>query len=223
MTHQAVDQKRGIPVETYYAQVVSPSDSTLFSACLRLRFDYFVRQKGWVEENKEFPGIDQDRYDPFSLHLAVFEGAEPVAYLRALPDISGLGFMLDHDFAPLLSSEAHSSLPRAGAIELSRLVCRANLSRTVRRGQPHPVELLFKELYSQSKRRGFTQYYAVVEETWLKPFCCRFSFPFHALEAPYTFPDGTRTVVASATVPDIEASLQKSNPQKWAWYASSQE
>jgi N-acyl-L-homoserine lactone synthetase len=221
MTHQAVKTEREIGAKIYHAQVVSPSDSSLFAACLRLRYDYFVREKGWVKENKEFPGHEQDRYDPFCLHLAVFEGTEPVAYLRVLPHITGLGFMLDHDFARLLSDEARNSLYRDGAIELSRLVCRANLFRTIRRGHSHPVELLFRELYSQSKQRGFAHFYAVVEEAWLKPFCARFCFPFHALEAPYTFPDGTRAVVASATVADIETNLQKHSPQKWAWYADS--
>ena len=129
--------------------------------------------------------------------------------------------MLDHDFSPLLSDEVRGSLPREGAVELSRLVCRANLFRSVRRGHPHPVDLLFRELYFQSKQRGFTHYYAVVEEAWLKPFCCRFNFPFRALDSPYTFPDGTRTVVASASVPELEAGLREHCPQKLAWYGES--
>jgi len=123
--------------------------------------------------------------------------------------------MLDHEFSAILGKEA-DWLEREGSVELSRLVCRPNLRAA--RGEPHPMEFLLKLLYRTSRDRGFTAFYIVVEENWIRPFARLFGLPFRVIGAPYTFSDGTRTVVATATMSELEAGMLRHSQEKYEWY-----
>lgn len=204
-----------------FARRVSCGDGAPVTACYRLRFVTFVENRGWVaKESLPFPKLETDAYDPHSIHLAVFQGGIVTAYLRILPYQPEVGFMLDSDFAPLLREGDRHCLPREGAVELSRLVCRNNYLRSWKSNEPHPVELLLKLLYQESKARGFQLFYIVVEEAWLRPFVRRFGLPFRVIGQPYTFPDGTRTVAAVATLEELEAGMKKHSTAKYNWYQS---
>jgi N-acyl-L-homoserine lactone synthetase len=202
-----------------FARCVNCGDGAPITACYRLRFSSFVEQRGWVaQEQLPFPTIETDVYDAHCLHLAVLCGGTATAYLRVLPHQPEIGFMLDSDFAPLLSEEELSYLPREGAVELSRLVCRSDYLRSWKSEEPHPVELLFKLMYQESKARGFRLFYIVVEETWLRPMARRFGVRFRVLGQPYTFPDGTRTVAAVATLEELEEGMKQHSTAKFEWY-----
>jgi len=187
-------------------------------ACFRLRYDYFVKQRAWVEEDALSPGLERDHYDPHSLHLSVWEGDEVAAYLRVLPFDPIVDFMLDHELSAILSPQEREALPREGAVELSRLVCRTGDCLKTDQGSAHPVELLFRQLYQLSLQHGFTRYYIVVEAGWLRPFARRFGLPFQVIGQPYLFPDGTKTVAATATVKELEAGLKRHSEAKFLWY-----
>ena len=196
----------------------SVTDHHLLEACFRLRYRYFAQERGWVAPD-ECPGeLERDAYDGQALHLAVFNNGDAVAYLRVLPHEAGQGFMLDREFAGLLSEAERHALSRAGAVELSRLVCRYDVSPLQSR---HPVERLLRLLYRISVERGFSRFYIVVEESWLRPFVRRFRLPFHLIGSPHTFPDGTRTVAAMATLAELEAAMLRHSRAKYDWYQDS--
>lgn len=190
----------GAPV----ARQIEPHEASVLSQCFQLRYNYFVRQRGWVAMDSA-SGEESDHYDERALHLAVFSGAEVMAYLRLLPHDPVLGFMLDHDFAALLSEQERDELPRAGSIEISRLVCRFGKAES---DDVHPLHLLLKLLHQISLDHGFERCYIVVEHSWLRPFIRRFGVPFQVVGQPYTFAGGTRTVAATATLAELERAIE---------------
>lgn len=101
------------------ARTVAPRENE-FDACLHLRHDYFVKHRGWVTCNGS--GEETDHYDPFCQHLAVFHNDHILAYMRLLPWQPTTDFMLEHDFACLLTDEERASIIHENSAELSRLV-----------------------------------------------------------------------------------------------------
>ena len=191
-------------------------DDAEMEACLRLRYRYFVEQRAWVKADERRPGVESDFYDAHALHLSVWDEDGVSAYLRALPFDPSIGFMLDHELSCLLNEGHH--LPRAGAVELSRLVIRPNVASKLQGEQPHPVEMLLRRLYRLAKERGFTCFYIVVEQGWLLPFARRFGLPFQLIGTPHVFPDGTKTVAAMATLKELEAGIHRHSAKKYSWY-----
>lgn len=194
------------------------TDDAELEACFRLRYGYFVERRGWVGANPQEPGVERDAYDDHCLHLAAWDGQGVAAYLRVLPFDPSVGFMLDHELSCLLSHEEREALPREGAVELSRLVVRPDVAARQDDGQVHPVEEVFKALFRASKERGFSRFYVVVEQGWLRPFARRFGVPFRVLGTPHVFPDGTKTVAGVATLDEFEAGVRRHSPAKYAWY-----
>lgn len=196
--------------------VLLSDDAVSLEACFRLRYAYFVERRAWVPENVEVPGIEQDGYDERCLHLGVWDEQGVAAYLRVLPFDPQVGFMLDRELSCLLRDEERQALPRERAVELSRLVVRPDVICC--RADPHPMELLLKALYRESKERGYKRFYIVVEQGWLRPFGRRFGLPFRVLGTPHVFPDGTRTVAATATLEELEAGMRSHSASKYDWY-----
>lgn len=192
------------PSEALVARQIEAHEEDILSQCFRLRYDYFVRQRGWVALESA-PDEERDHYDDRALHLAVFSGEEVRAYLRILPHDPVLGFMLDHDFAALLSEQERNELPRAGAIEISRLVCRFGKAES---DGVHPLQLLLRLLHQVSVEQGFERSYIVVEHSWLRPFIRRFGVPFQVVGQPHTFAGGTRTVAATATLAELKRAIE---------------
>ena len=192
------------------ARQVQASEAAVLSRCYQLRHDYFVKQRGWVTATNA-DAEERDGYDDRALHLAVFSGEEVAAYLRVLPHDPGQGFMLDHEFSALLSEHERAELPRAGAIEISRLVCRW---QSARQSDIHPLKLLLELLYNFSLEQGFERSYIVVEESWLRPFVRRFGVPFQVIGQPHVFAGGTRTVAATATLTQLATAIQPSRSFK---------
>lgn len=191
------------PSGALLARHIEAHEERVLSQCFRLRYDYFVRQRAWVAMESA-SGEERDSYDDRALHLAVLSGEDVMAYLRLLPHDPLAGFMLDHDFAALLSEREREELPRAGAIEISRLVCR---SGKVAGDEIHPLQLLLRLLHQFSCDNAFERCYIVVEQSWLRPFVRRFGVPFEIVGRPYTFAGGTCTVAATATLAELEAAI----------------
>jgi N-acyl-L-homoserine lactone synthetase len=202
-----------------FARQINLSEPNEVTAFQELRYDYFVRQRGWVTPDPDLPLREADAYDAFAHHLAVFKGDLVVAYVRVLPGNSPCGFMLEREFHSLLPATGPTIEMSKHSIELSRLVV-----------APPPIlpisemravtELLFKLLYWMSLHLDWQDYYIVVEQDWISVFNRRFHLPFQPLGQPFIFPDGTRTVAAHARVADLESALACSAPHKLAWYRS---
>ena len=194
---------------------IDSCDRTEMGTFHKLRYGYFVEEKKWVAPCGETPYCERDGYDAACLHLAVFQGDHPVAYLRALPWHEGLGFMLERDFRCLLSDEALAGLHKKSSLEISRLV----LAPALPPAAVLPVtELLFKALYRLCRESEIEHLYAVLEPGWLRRFTRCFHLPFQAIGAAQRFPDGTRAVAAYAHLRELERSLQAVDPQKLRWY-----
>ena len=163
-------------------------------------------------------GIECDHYDDHALHLSVWDEGGVAAYVRALPFEPEVGFMLDRQLSCILSEEERQGLPREGAVDLSRLVVRPDVLSGRHVPGSHPLELLLRRLYRESKERGFERFYIVVEQSWLKPFTRRFGLPFQVIGVPHIFPDGTKTVAAMATLEELETGMQRHSAAKYDWY-----
>lgn len=201
----------------FVARIANDTVSSEIQGAYRLRYSYFVKQKGWVEEPR-IQGSEQDAYDPHCLHLCVSHQEQIVAYLRVLPHQPKIGFMLEGEFACLLSGAA-SPIIHNQAVELSRLVYGPSPMFS-KEGTTHPVEVLLKLLYRLAVNQGFERFYIVVEEKWIRPFARRFGLAFTPLSTPYVFPDGTRTVAATATLSELQESMKAHSLAKYEWYHS---
>lgn len=188
----------------------------------RLRHAFFVDDKGWVSPTPLNSGIEKDRYDEYCHHLAVFQGDTIVAYLRILGRAySPYGFMLEHDFSPLLSKKERRELAKEHAAEVSRLVVRQDPDFILNVfNKRKVVELLFKLFYHVCLREEYRHLYIVVEEGWLAAFNRMFSFGFDPLGKLYVFSDGTRTRAALGDLVDFETRVAENNPAKYLWYKS---
>lgn len=203
----------------YAARIVRQEEPLLWLACQRLRHAYFVQQRRWVADNVQANGLECDVYDTHAWHLGVFDESGIVAYLRVLPHTAPTGFMLKHEFACLLDSEASPLIFCSQVVELSRLVYQPS-PLSLKEGTTHPVEVLLKLLYRLALDQGFHRFYIVVEEKWIRPFARRFGLVFTPIGTPYVFPDGTRTVAATATLTELQESMKAHSLAKYEWYHS---
>ena len=201
------------------ACVIGRNENDRIRAFQALRHGYFVRERKWVTENAERPGEEADRYDGHCLHLGVFREERLLAYLRMLPWIPEVGFMLDHEFKALLSEQDRISLPREGSAEVSRLVVSGeNGFFAGPQEKRQALELLFKLLYRLSLARGYRRLYVEVETGWLAAFRRTFRLPFEPIGRPCRFPDGTETAAACADLADLEDYLRQRAPERLEWY-----
>lgn len=188
------------------------------SSCFLLRYRYFVEEKGWVSASCVDSALESDGYDALAIHLACSDEQGVCAYLRALPPQQP--WMLDREFAELLTPEARCALPRHNALELSRLVVRGDVAATA---DPHPIEHLLKALYAFARHHSYDTFYFVVEAVWPLAFRRRFGLPFEIIGQPYCFPDGTKTVLAKASLSQMEAAMQQRDGEKLGWYQAPRE
>ncbi len=180
-------------------------------AAFRLRYGEFVLKRGWASAHPD--GLERDPYDACALHLAAVDEGGIAAYLRVLPYPAP--FMLDREFACLAEG---ASLPRQGACELSRLCVRHDKETGKSPLGHHAVEVLLLALYREALGRGLTQFYAVVEPTWLLAFRRRFGLGLEAVGPAHAFPDGCHAVVAGACLGALQQSVSSRDPALRAWY-----
>lgn len=214
----------------YEARVMSEGSSE-FTACLRLRHTYFCLTRNWAPCNDS--ERETDIYDSFSQHLAIFENDHILAYMRLLPWQAKTGFMLEHDFACLLTDEERDSIVHDRSAEISRLVV-ANTFHVNSTGNaeksdqptssPNPfahldaLYLLFRLFFHTARQNDIETFYIVVEPPTLRLLQRKFGIPFVPLGNTYTFPDGTVTQAAFTTLSDTERSIAAKFPERYEWY-----
>jgi N-acyl-L-homoserine lactone synthetase len=229
MTRQNIEIREG----PFLARELAAEDTENMTVCGRLRYEYFVKKRKWLPVIADPCLGETDQYDAHARHLAVFAtGAENeapcpavVAYLRVVLGTASCGFMLDHEFRCLLNDDERASLPRAGAVELSRLVidsdlCKPSSGNGSAINKVAAVELLLKLLYHVSLVEQIDHYLIVVERDWLYAFVRRFHLPFALIGSAHTFADGTTTVAAHTTRARLEQSIAEHSPRKFLWYRS---
>lgn len=201
----------------YTARLIGSGDEDEVRAYQALRHEWFVSRRGWVKDDPAMPGCEVDGYDPYCHHLGVFQEAQLVAYIRALPWQAEPGLMLQHEFRDLVCEQAFKKLGQAGDVELSRLIV-APPPGSARSETIAIAELLFKLVYSLGKRLEWSIYYIVLEEAWLRILNRRFALSFTPLGEPHVYPDGTRTLAAHAGSDTLEQSMLAMAPEKYQWY-----
>ena len=138
----------GVPIvekeipETSFSCKVLTGDEELDSA-YRHRHDVFIVEKGIAEATNYPNGREHDEYDPFSLHVALLQGDDIVAYTR---------LVLPCDEFPL---ERTNDIPshyfnRRYSVEVSR----ALIVKEYRRCANNAIWHLFNSVYEICQERG---------------------------------------------------------------------
>lgn len=194
----------------FESRVIIPGENIL-NDCFHLRYRYFVEERAWTSGDDEDDLCESDQYDAFATHLGIIEGGRILAYMRMVP--WPYVFMLDNEFRCLVPDKYPQT--RANSAELSRLVVTPDLSReesfTI-------LELLFKLFYQTALQQGLEHFYIVTEKCWLRVCRRHFGLGFSELGSAQTFPDGTRTVAAYASMQTLESAMIQHSPAKFAWY-----
>lgn len=205
----------------YLARRICPSEGDVYESYLALRYGYFVLERGWVTSSGLLDR-ETDRYDAHCHHLGVFKNNQIVACLRVLPGTSTCGLMLDHDFRCLLTDDERANLVRENSVELSRLaIVESRTRQTTFNHNRYVMELLLRLLYRLSLAEKYQHFYIEVETAWLKPFARAYSMPFMPICRPFTFPDGTETIIAHASLQNLKCAVKSQSRAKYQWYHSS--
>jgi len=141
------------------------------AACARLRADVYVRERGWVPEERVTNGSEADGDDPRSVHLLATRGFEPVGTVRLI---------LREDGRPLpCEALLEEALPSGrAAAEVSRLA----VARRAR-GDGAVLIALCGRLYSTAVDHGVEDLYAIVEKR-LHRHLVGLGFPFRRVGPP---------------------------------------
>lgn len=156
--------------------------SELLDEVFRLRYQVYCKECSFLDENNYPQGIEKDEYDQFSLHFVAQDTEGVIGTSRLILD-SLRGFPLEHHCNNNLSIDK-SLISRKQTAEISRLVISREYRRrrgdglyynpefengTTRQDHLHRMKSMalgmYKEMYQESKRRGITHWYALMEKT----------------------------------------------------------
>lgn len=218
-------------MKSFAMRHTADGDNDKILACLRLRHSYFCLARKWAPCNDS--ERETDIYDSFSHHLAVSQNNQILAYMRLLSWQEKTGFMLEHDFACLLTDEERHLIVHERSAEISRLVVantfQANSTGNAEKsdqptGRPNPfahlhaLYLLFRLFFHTARQNDIETFYIVVEPPTLRLLQRKFGIPFIPLGNTYTFPDGTVTQAAFTTLSETERSIAAKFPERYEWY-----
>lgn len=124
----------------------------------RLRHEVFCETLKWVPSSPD--GLETDKHDPVSMAIGIFSaGEELLGVFRFLPPSSP--FMLEHEFAPLLSP-GYRMRKEWDTAEVTRFTVAPNL-RHHGISPGHISRLLYKGMYQWSLENGIRYIYVAVE------------------------------------------------------------
>jgi N-acyl amino acid synthase of PEP-CTERM/exosortase system len=168
---------------------VIDNDPRLLEQSYQLRYQVYCLERGFLPAEDYPDHREVDQFDPHSVHIGVMNMQNELLGTARLVQPSGAGLPLfDHctlfDDAPPLDD------PPFRVIETSRLA----VSREDNRGQGVPagsdvsegrksgeiVLEIYKGVYQESKRRGFTHWLAATEKS-LQRLMVRYGFPWKAV------------------------------------------
>ncbi len=154
----------------------------------RLRYQVYCKECNFIKEEDYPEGIEQDKYDPYSLHFVAEDSQGIIGTARLVLD-SNLKFPLEEHCNGTLHIDKQS-LPRKNTAEISRLVICKALRRRRNDGLYYTPESnendnasekeqlfrrirpmtfgLYREIYQESKRQGITHLLALMEKSlWI--------------------------------------------------------
>lgn len=157
----------------------------------RLRFQVYCRECNFIRVEDYPDGKESDKYDKYALHFVVEDQYGLIGTARLILD-SPLGFPIEEHCAEKLNLDINS-LTRNKLAEISRLVISREYRR--RRGDGlyytpdydstadfHHLENvrrrvmpiafgLYREMYQESKHKGITYWYAIMEKSLFQLLC----------------------------------------------------
>ena len=154
----------------------------------KLRFQVYCRECGFIREEDYPESSEQDEYDPQSIHFAAINSVGDVVGTMRIILPGALPLPIERHCAGIQIKP--DPLPGMGYAEVSRLVISKYLRRRrddgmyyepqvedkkveganadfLRRAKPMAFGL-YREMYHESKRRGISYWYALMEKSlWL--------------------------------------------------------
>jgi N-acyl amino acid synthase of PEP-CTERM/exosortase system len=160
----------------------------LMDQVYRLRFQVYCEECQFIKEEEYPDDREQDKYDQYALHFVVEDNFEVIGTMRLILD-SSEGFPLEERCGNELQFDK-TSVPRDKIAEISRLVISKDYRRRKDDGLYYTPEFdeksllgnsnnpfrrirtmtfgMYRELYHESKRRGLTHWYALMEKSLWK-------------------------------------------------------
>ena len=179
-----------------------PPDECL-SAIQRLRYEVYCLERKFRDVSDCPDGLEQDEYDPHSIHVyATDDVGDVVGTVRLVQD-SALGLPIQQRHGEL--SIPALDIPRSEWAEISRLIlAKGYRQRTL--DQPLLLWGLFGRMFEESRQQGITYWIAAMEET-LWRLLRRFGFPFTPIGDAIDY--FGQVVPYGATVDSLEPGYQK--------------
>lgn len=156
-------------------------------AVYHLRYEVYCNESHFLDPKQYPDGIETDKYDPHSIHFAASDQYGMIGTMRLILD-SSYGFPFEEHCRGKLHIDINS-IPRKHAAEISRFAISKRFRRRVTDGLNYSPDFddnvtkddlenvtkrvrpmafgLYREMYQESKRRGITHWFALME----KPLC----------------------------------------------------
>lgn len=213
----------------YFRRAQGPDE---LEKVLRLRFQVYVRERGFERPEDHPDGLERDRFDDVAIHaLCEHRDGFSVGTVRLIPP-SPLGYPLE-EHCQLAIDPAGLARDRLG--EISRLAITREFQR--RREDPfNPAPLdeaeaprppgaerrrndivlgLYRELYRATRTLGITHWYAAMEEK-LMILLRRVGFPFTPI-GPYVDYHGRRAPFL-ADLTAMERLVRERSPDTYRYF-----
>ncbi|HBR15635.1 MAG TPA: hypothetical protein DD723_08905 [Candidatus Omnitrophica bacterium] len=172
-------------MENFIFKKVNPEETELLKQIYRLRLEVYGRECGFIKEEDYPEGLETDEYDEQSVHFAALgPGQEVIGTMRMI--LPGRLKLPIERHCPEIKV-ANEEVSGVHVAEISRLVISKRLRRRkndglfyepqvedkrvvdeegrefLRRTKPMAFGL-YRELYQESKRKGITHWYALMEK-----------------------------------------------------------
>ncbi len=175
-------------MEKFTFKRVDIDEHELMQEVYKLRFQVYCRECGFIKEENYPQCLEKDEYDAQSVHFAALNDAGHVVGTMRMIVPGELNLPIERHCPDITIKP--DPLPEMGYAEISRLVISKQLRRRrddgmyyepqvddkkvngaqndfLRRAKPMAFGL-YRELYHESKRRGITYWYALMEKSlWL--------------------------------------------------------
>lgn len=172
-------------------------------ACRQLREAVFAHELRWVTPSAD--GQERDRFDSFSVHVAVIHRWLPAGYLRITP--YGAPWMLSECFDFLLEPGVAARF-EPDSLEVSRLAVARNYRGHRQLGGFGVFDLLIKGIVDQSLATATRYWYVVVAEPVYRLLLSK-GLPCDRLGPQVQMPDGVQTLAVRI---DLRAFLAVAPP-----------
>lgn len=217
--------------EFTFMKVDSPD---LLNEVFRIRYQVYCKECNFIKDEDYPEGIEKDNYDAHSLHFLAKDSNGLIGAARLILDCP-LGFPLEEHCNGHLTIDKNS-LPRKRIAEISRLVISRGYRRRREDGLYYttdclqtaditPIESMrrirpmtfgiYREIYQESKRRGITHWYALMEKTlWL--LLRLHGFNFQAIGEEIDFYGSVQPYLAD--ISKIERECYEKHPQSFQYF-----